>query len=149
MHSKSLIELTNLCVLTDGERILVEERMWRGENGIVFPGGHVEQGESLLAAVKREMKEETGLDIENPVPCGYKDWIEEDGTRYLVLLYKADRFSGKLRSSEEGRVFWVTREEFGNLNVIWEMRDVLKIVDSNEYSELFYEKDSSCGQLLG
>ncbi len=39
-----------------------------------------------IESVIREMKEETGLTIENPIACGFKDWIQEDGTRYLVLL---------------------------------------------------------------
>lgn len=42
------------------------------------------------------MKEETGLTIKNPKLCGVKDWIEKDGTRYLVLLYKTDQFEGEL-----------------------------------------------------
>ena len=68
MSRTSVVELTNLCMVYDGDRILVQERVWNGEKGIIFPGGHVEQYESLYASVIREMKEETGLTIENPVP---------------------------------------------------------------------------------
>ena len=149
MDRKSIIELTNLCLIYHEDKILVEEKLWRGERGIVFPGGHVEKGESLLNSVIREMKEETGLTIENPVPCGFKNWINDDDSRYLVLLYKTNRFSGELRSSEEGRVFWVTREEFDRMNVIWYMRDLLKIMDSEQYSELFWAKGQSERTLLG
>ena len=49
--------------------------------------------------------------IEHPVLCGIKDWMREDGTRFIVALYRADRFTGELNSSEEGRVFWIEREE--------------------------------------
>ena len=138
MDRTSTVELTNLCMIYDGDRILVEERVWNGEKGIIFPGGHVEKYESLHASVIREMKEETGLTIEHPIPCGFKDWINEDGSRYLVLMYKTNRFSGELRSSEEGRVFWTTREEFKRLNVIWNMREALEILDSDRYSEYFW-----------
>ena len=149
MDRTSRVELTNLCLICQGDKILVEEKIWRGQKGVVFPGGHVEKDESLLASVIREMKEETGLTIEHPVPCGFKNWINDDGSRYLVLLYKTDRFSGELRNSEEGRVFWVTRAEFDRLNVMWEMREILKILDSEEYSEYFWEKGQETGQLLG
>lgn len=130
------VELTNICVICDGSRILVENKEGFG---ICFPGGHVEPGESMQAAVIREMHEETGLIIEHPKLCGVKDWMEEDGSRFVVLLYRADSFSGQLRSSEEGRVFWVERSEFAGMNVIWNMKDVLRICDREGPDELFWE----------
>jgi len=149
MHRAKRIELTNLCLIYDGDKILVQEREWRGEKGIIFPGGHVEDGESMLAAVTREMKEETGLTIEHPIPCGFKDWFNDDGSRYLVLLYKTNQFSGELRSSPEGRVFWTTREQFKKMHVIWNMKELLRILDTDEYSEFFWEKGEEEGKLLG
>ena len=109
LSRKTEIELTNMCLICDGSKVLVQEKT--GTDGLVFPGGHVEEDESILESVIREMKEETGLIIENPIVCGFKDWIQEDGTRYLVLLYKTDKFSGELKPSDEGRVFWVDRSE--------------------------------------
>ena len=149
MSRSKPIELTNLCLIYDEDRILVQEREWHGEKGIIFPGGHVEDGESVLASVIREMKEETGLTIAHPVPCGFKDWFNDDGTRYLVLLFKTDRISGELRSSAEGRVFWTTREEFKTMPVMWEMLELLQILDSDRYTELFWEKGKQDGKLLG
>ncbi len=149
MSRTSTVELTNLCMIYQGDKILVQERVWDGQKGVIFPGGHVEMYESLHASVIREMKEETGLTIENPVPCGFKDWINEDGSRYLVLLYKTNRFSGELRSSEEGRVFWTTREEFKRLPVMWNMREALEILDSEVYSECFWPFGTHDCTLLG
>lgn len=149
MSRSKPIELTNLCLIYDEDRILVQEREWHGEKGIIFPGGHIEDGESVLASVIREMKEETGLTIAHPVPCGFKDWFMEDGSRYLVLLFKTNRFSGELKSSAEGRVFWVTREQFRTMHVIWEMQELLQILDTDQYTELYWEKEGQDGILLG
>ena len=150
---KQLVELTNMCLIYDEDKILVQEKKNTGiEGGLLFPGGHVESSESLLNSVIREMKEETGLDIVNPQPCGFKDWILDDGTRYLVLLYKTNQFSGNLKASDEGRVFWLDRKDIPNANLIWNMRELLEIFEGDQYSEFFFEyKDGSYepGKLLG
>ena len=148
MSRKSEIELTNMCLICDGNKVLVQEKA--GTNGLVFPGGHVEEGESLLESVVREMKEETGLTIENPKICGFKDWIQEDGTRYIVLLYKTDKFTGELKFSDEGRVFWIDRAEINSVNLIWNMKELLEIFDTDLYSEFFFKiKDGKYkGELL-
>ena len=148
MSRKSEIELTNMCLICDGNKVLVQEKV--GTKGLVFPGGHVEEGESLLESVVREMKEETGLKIENPKICGFKDWIQEDGTRYIVLLYKTDKFTGELKSSDEGRVFWIDRADIDRVNLIWNMKELLEIFDTDLYSEFFFKiKDGKYkGELL-
>lgn len=148
-----LVELTNMCLIYDDKRILVEEKTGtRHKGGLVFPGGHVEPGENLRDSVVREIKEETGLNIYNPQPCGFKDWIQEDGTRYIVLLYKTDKFDGTLQSSDEGRVFWLDRKDINRANLVWNMRELLQIFESDKYSEFFFEyKDGMYmeGKLLG
>lgn len=148
MSRKSEIELTNMCLICDGNKVLVQEKA--GTNGLVFPGGHVEEGESLLESVVREMKEETGLTIENPKVCGFKDWIQEDGTRYIVLLYKTHKFTGELKSSDEGSVFWIDRADIDSANLIWNMKELLEIFDTDLYSEFFFKiKDGKYkGELL-
>ena len=148
MSRKSEIELTNMCLICDGNKVLVQEKV--GTKGLVFPGGHVEDGESLLESVVREMKEETGLTIENPKVCGFKDWIQEDGTRYVVLLYKTHKFTGELKSSDDGRVFWIDRADIDSANLIWNMKELLEIFDTDLYSEFFFKiKDGKYkGELL-
>lgn len=153
MLRRQMVELTNMCLIYDETRILVQEKKGTGhDGGLLFPGGHVEPGESLTNSVIREMKEETGLDIYNPQPCGYKDWILDDGTRYIVLLYKTDKFSGEIKSSEEGRVFWLERKDINSANLIWNMRELLEIFEGDEYSEFFFEYKNGAhepGKLLG
>ena len=140
MCRKIEIELTNMCLVYDEKRVLVQEKKGtKYEGGLVFPGGHVEEGESLRDSIIREIKEETGLTIHNPQPCGFKDWIQEDGTRYIVLLYKTDKFEGELISSAEGKVFWLNREDISTANLIWNMRDLLEIFESDDYSEFFFK----------
>ena len=132
---------TVLVMVSDGSgNLLMEDRNDPGWPGICFPGGHVEPGESMEAAVIREMQEETGLTIASPRLRGIKDWMSADGSRFLVALYCTTDFTGTLKSSEEGRVFWVTRAEFAEMDVIWNMKDVLRICDDETLSEMFWDE---------
>ena len=92
-HPTEHCELTNLCMLTDDEgRILVQDRTDPSWPGICFPGGHVEPGESFVESVIREVREETGLTILDPILCGIKQFPLQGGGRYVLLLFRASRY---------------------------------------------------------
>ena len=139
MDKPEKVILTNMCMLECGNKILVEDKVSRWANGITFPGGHVEEHEPIVDSVIREMREETGLTIENPKLCGIKEWINEDGSRYIVFLFKADSFSGELRSSEEGRVFWAEKDEILGMNWIWHLDRIMEVMKDNGPAELFLD----------
>ena len=137
MRERERVTFTNMCMITDGDRVVALDRVASDWPGITFPGGHVEPGESFADAVCREVLEETGLTIEHPALVGVKDWTDENG-RYVVLLYRADRFQGQLRSSEEGEVFWVTRTDLPGMRLSLDMMDMLRVFTEEGLSEFFY-----------
>lgn len=138
MDRPEKVILTNMCMIQNGSRVLVEDKVSRWANGIIFPGGHVEEHEPIVDSVIREMKEETGLTIEKPQLCGIKEWINGDGSRYIVFLFKTDRFSGELVSSEEGKVFWAERDEVLRMNWIWNMDGIMRVMEDSP-AELFLD----------
>ena len=77
MDRPERVILTNMCMICKGTKVLVENKNWKEVQGIIFPGGHVEEHEPIVDSVIREIKEETGLTIEHPVLCGIKEWINE------------------------------------------------------------------------
>ena len=138
-HKTENVELTVLCLIQNGSRILLQNRIKDDWKGYTLPGGHVEPGESFVDAVVREMKEETGLTIAHPQLCGVKEWINGDGSRYVVFLFKTDQFSGDLVSSDEGRVFWLKKEDVLRSDWIWHMDGLMRIMWDGEYTELFLD----------
>ena len=106
MAREEVCILTNMCMVYDGNRILVQDRLDLKWPGLTFPGDHVESKESFVDSVIREVKEETGLDITNVQLCGVKQFTHREGKyRYIVFFYKTNTYSGELKSSEEGNVF--------------------------------------------
>ena len=63
-------------------------------NNYQFPGGHVEEDETLVQAVNREILEETGIELNitniEPFACAigyYKDWPAEGKNRKIEIYY--------------------------------------------------------------
>jgi 8-oxo-dGTP diphosphatase len=140
MSKTENVELTVICLIYKENKILLQDRIKRDWKGYTLPGGHVEKDESFVTAVIREMKEETGLTITNPVLCGIKQFPINNG-RYIVLLYKTDEFEGDLTSSEEGKMEWVDREDLPSYNLVNDFFDLLKVFDDDSLSEFHYKVD--------
>lgn len=135
------VTLTNMCMIYDDKgNVLVQNRENPDWPGITFPGGHVEPLESFTDSVIREIKEETGLTVKNPKLCGVKDWIIDENSRYIVLLYKSKDFSGELLSSNEGEMFWVPADKLKEMPLANDMDELLDVFFSDEYTEQFFEK---------
>ena len=143
MSKPEMAIFTNLCMIyDDAGNILVQNRRDPSWPGICFPGGHVEPGEPFVASVIREVWEETGLTIENPILCGTKQFPTGDGTRYVVLFYKTNRFHGELKSSDEGEVFWIPREKLSEYALVDDFESMVKVFEHEELSEFYYFKEN-------
>jgi len=137
-HPPEKVIFMNMCMLCDGDRILALDKTGSNYSGTTFPGGHVDAGETFTEAVIREMREETGLTIHHPVLKGLYHWYR-DGLHNVGLLYRAESFEGDLKSSEEGQVYWITREEYEKKDLAGGMRQVLQIMYDDKLTECFEE----------
>lgn len=134
-----VVTLTNMCMIEDGNKILVLNKDGKKDPeyvGLTFPGGHIEREESLIDSVIREVKEETGLDIDNVVLCGVKHFPTKYG-RYIVFFFKTSTFSGVLKSSNEGEVFWINKEDLTDYQLSVDFEEMLGVF-IGEKSEFYY-----------
>ncbi len=142
MGRTETVELTVLCLIQDGEKILLQNRVKEDWKGYTLPGGHVEIGESFVDAVKREMKEETGLDILDPRLVGIKQFPMKNGNyeegRYVVLLLKATEFTGDVVSSAEGQMEWIDYSQVSEIDTVDDFQDLLDVFNNPSLTEFQY-----------
>lgn len=142
------VTLANMCMVFDhAGNVLVENKVHERWGGLTFPGGHIEKGESPVESVIREVYEETGLTIRQPIICGTKDWAEADGSRYLVVFYKTDQYSGTIQSSDEGEVKWMPLEEMKRGKLANGMAEMLRVFLEDELSEMHYSQERTTWEL--
>ena len=148
MSRAEQVILTNLCmVYDDAGNILVQNRLDPSWPGICFPGGHIEPGESFVESVIREVREETGLIIENPILCGTKQFPTRNGERYVVFFYKTNHYRGQLKSSDEGDVFWIPRADLSKYQMVEDFLDMVKVFEQDDLSEFYYYKENGSWKL--
>ena len=136
--------LAVMCMVTDGKgNILVQDRSDPHWPGITLPGGHGEEREAFVDAVKREVWEETGLHILNPTVCGMQQFHIENGNRYVVIYFRADRWEGELRSSEEGCAMWVPRQDLLERRCVKHFADMLEVFENDSVSELYEDPNGN------
>ena len=115
--------------IIDGSRLLLIKRGRDPGKGLwAVPGGKVEHGETLEETVVREVKEETGLDIE----VGELIWAGENigNHGHLVLIdYLARVVGGELRPADDAdEAAWVEIAEAHDWPLTMSMHDLVDVL---------------------
>ena len=137
MPKTETVELTVLCLVHREGKLLLQNRVKADWRGWAMPGGHVEPGESIVDAVIREMREETGLTVKHPKLCGVKQF-PIDGGRYLVFLFETEEYEGRLRSSEEGTMAWIDADRLSEYETVDDLEIMVDLMLRPELTEFQY-----------
>jgi len=114
------------------ERVLIVRRARPPAQGLyTLPGGVVELGESLIEAVVREVREETGLAIEPVALAGYGEALARDAAgrierHFVILPFAARWLSGELALNEElAEARWLLPSELSGLTTTEGLADIV------------------------
>ncbi len=111
------VDTVSFMVLCDG-RLLVERRSLdaRTDPGIIaIPGEHIQRGESLVEAVQRELREETGLNCDSFTLIAEK-CHSTPLENQTVYYYLCDNWVGELACNEADELFWISLDEIDLLD---------------------------------
>ncbi len=125
---KAAAECVSGVLIRDGA-VLVEKRRADDDADpglVLLPGGHVEVGESLSRALKREMLEELGVRVGKVVPIRVRYYTASNGERQRIHYFRIKDWRGKFRSNEAEIVYW--ESEINHLSDTIERKIVLKLL---------------------
>ena len=81
----------------------------------MFPGGKAKSGENIIEALKREVREETNLEISNFKKISEYEYLRPDGKLTFGLCYSSISNTEEVKLNEELEDFaWITPEEIKN-----------------------------------
>lgn len=117
-------------IIHDGRLLLVRRARSPSVGFYSLPGGGVEAGETLIDALKREIREELNLEVEPVALAGFREAIARDADgraerHFVILAFVARLVGGELRLSEEiSEARWVGPAEIGGLSTTEGLADI-------------------------
>lgn len=118
-------------IVRDGKVLIVRRARKPALNLYTFPGGGVEIGETLSEAVMREVREETGLEIEPVALAGEREVIVRDAQgrverHFVILCFAARWLSGEPVLNEElDDARWLDPADLGGLRTTEGLADMV------------------------
>ncbi len=111
------------------ELLLIESHKWKGLH--IIPGGHVEVGETLEEAARRETLEETGLHISRPKFLCIKEYLGGGGfhkpRHFIFHEYMATTEETDVILNEEGQAYqWTPLDKALKLPTTESVRDIIR-----------------------
>ena len=134
-----------LCFVTHGDDLLLlrgapDKQIWPNQyNGV---GGHVQPDEDIRTAARREIREETGLSVQDLRLRGVINIpLAEGEPGVLVFLFTASATVRTLRASQEGKPEWVPRDGIDQLDLVEDLPILLpRVLSMDPHAPPFFAR---------
>lgn len=140
------IEITTMCAILNESKVLMihRKKSWKGW---AFPGGHLEDGESVIDCVKREMFEEAGVVLENLIFKGITNiYNTVNHKRHIIYNFECNKYAGKITTHcDEGELRWINISEIKKLPLAEGMEYRIPLFFKDKMQELYIEWDEEQG----
>jgi len=96
MSQKNFVLVVSVSIIKDNEVLLIKENKTTAYNKWNFPSGRIEQGEDILKAAQREVKEETGLDVHLLNTTGIYNFVSDSNDQVILFHFIGEIIGGTL-----------------------------------------------------
>lgn len=130
----SVIPRTMCFVFRDDKVLLIkasEKKDWEGKYDPV--GGHIEEGEEILESAKREINEESGLEVDNIKLAGVMHVSNFFGKNIMLFITSSEVERGEVSSNHEGELEWVDVNKIAEVDIFDDVEEIMKTVIKGEF----------------
>jgi 8-oxo-dGTP diphosphatase len=101
MAQNGIVLVVSVSIFKDEEVLMIKENKPSAMNKWNFPSGRIESGEDILYAARREVKEETGFDVELTSTTGVYNFVSSAGNQVILFHFTGEVTGGSLNIEED------------------------------------------------
>ncbi|WP_188455736.1 NUDIX hydrolase [Virgibacillus oceani] len=141
MSQNGIVLVASVSIFSDDKVLIIRENKPTAFNKWNFPGGHIASGEDILNSALREVKEETGFDVNLIGTTGVYNFISSSNDQVILFHFIGEVTGGSLNLEEDE----ITDSKWININDLAtieneDLRDsnVIKQITDNLLKKNFY-----------
>ncbi|MDM5186220.1 NUDIX hydrolase [Bacillus sp. DX4.1] len=134
MIQNEIVLVVSVSIVRDNQVLMIKENKPSAIDKWNFPSGRIEKKEDILLAACREVKEETGLEVNLQYTTGVYNFISASNDQVILFHFRGEIIGGSIKLEEDEIVDykWIQLSELINIeNKVLRNADVNKQIINN------------------